>query len=136
MIHNLAIPSVLQKAKQAYTAWIGIAEQIPRIHRYGLRNKVECYFLEFLESVFVAIFSPLTEKTHFIGTATKKLSSVKFFLQLCWENKLIPNNKYARLAEQLDELGRILGGWKKGVEKKTPTHMDERKPQVSGRKTR
>ncbi len=50
-----------------------------------------------------------------------KLDGVKFFLQLAWENKCVPNEKYMALSAQLDEIGKMLGGWKKGLEKKTPT---------------
>jgi len=49
-----------------------------------------------------------------------KLDSLKFFLQLAWENKCLANNKYTELSEQLNEIGRMLGGWKKGLEIKTP----------------
>ena len=56
--------------------------------------------------------------------AISKLDGVKFFLQIAWENKCIPNDKYSLLSEKLDEIGRMLGGWKKGLEKtqekKTP----------------
>ncbi len=30
------------------------------------------------------------------------------------------NDKYATLSEQLDEIGKMFGGWRKGLEKKTP----------------
>jgi len=127
---------VLQKAKLAYTLWLVVAEQIPRIHRYGLRSRVEFYFLELLESIFTALFLPPIEKIPYIERAMKKLNGVKFFLQLCWENKLVPNSQYIQLTEQLNEIGRMLGGWKIGIEKKTLARTCERKPQVSGRKTR
>jgi hypothetical protein len=46
---------------------------------------------------------------------------VKFFLQLAWENKCIQNEKYLALSEQLEEVGRMIGGWKKGIEAKIKT---------------
>ena len=54
-----------------------------------------------------------------------KLDGIKFFLQVAWENKYIANEKYFALSENLNEIGRMLGGWKKGIEnkeKKTPPH--------------
>ena len=41
-------------------------------------------------------------------------------MQLAWENKLIPTDKYAEISKQLEEIGRQLGGWKKGLQTKTP----------------
>ena len=39
-------------------------------------------------------------------------------MQLAWENKLIKTEKYAGLSSELEEVGRMLGGWKKGLEQK------------------
>lgn len=49
-----------------------------------------------------------------------KLDIVKFFTQLAWESKIIPTNKYSDLISKLGEIGRQLGGWKKGLQAKTP----------------
>lgn len=56
--------------------------------------------------------------------AISKLDGVKFFLQIAWENKCLKDDRYLNLSEKLEEIGKMLGGWKKGVEekqkKKTP----------------
>lgn len=127
---------MLQKAKVAYAFWLAAAEHVPRVHRYGIRSKVEFYFLELLELIFTALYLPVVEKSSSIEAAIYKLNNIKFFLQLCWENKLVSNGHYLHLTENLDELGRILGGWRNGIKKKTLAVSDERKPRVSGRMTR
>ena len=40
------------------------------------------------------------------------------FIQLAWEGKLIPTEKYSVLLADLGEIGRQLGGWKKGLQEK------------------
>jgi hypothetical protein len=45
---------------------------------------------------------------------------LKFFAQVAWESKLIPDDKYLDLSKRLGEIGRMLGGWKKGLQSKTP----------------
>ncbi|NCA94382.1 MAG: four helix bundle protein [Sphingobacteriia bacterium] len=56
-----------------------------------------------------------------LGKILTRLDILKFFSQLAWENKLIPNDKYIELSERLLEIGRMLGGWRKGLlEKKLP----------------
>ena len=47
-----------------------------------------------------------------------RLDILKFFLQTAWENKLIHSEKYIDLSKKLEEIGRMLGGWKKGLQKK------------------
>jgi hypothetical protein len=114
-------PSVLQKAKVAYSFWFALVDNIPKSHRYTLGGKVEHYFLEFLECIFTALYLPVEQKGKRLEVATSKLDGIKFFAQICWENKCIPDKKYTELSGLLDELGKMIGGWKKGLEKKTPT---------------
>jgi len=90
------------------------------VRRYSLGGKIEHYFLELLESIFTALYLPPAQKIDRLVIAIAKLDGVKFFLQLAWENKCVPQDKYIELSERLNEVGRMLGGWKKGLEKKTP----------------
>ncbi|MES2930469.1 MAG: four helix bundle protein [Patescibacteria group bacterium] len=112
--------SVLIKAKKAYTLWFTITADIPKTYRYTLGGKVEGYFLELLENIFVSLYLSPEQKAPRLTIAISKLDGVKFFLQIAWENKCVSNQKYADLSTSLDEIGRMLGGWKKGLEKKTP----------------
>jgi hypothetical protein len=115
-----AAPSALLKTKTAYSFWFKIYSDFPKAHRYTLGGKIEDYFLGLLENIFISIYLPSETKIPRLIIAISKLDGVKFFLQIAWENKCIPNEKYLTLSEKLDEIGRMLGGWKKGLEKKTP----------------
>ena len=110
---------MLQKAKSAYTLWLAIAGNIPKTHRYTLGGKIDSQFLDLLEAIFIALYLPIAKKVDHIDAAIVKLDGVKFFTQVCWENKYIPHKQYGDLFIQLSELGKILGGWKKGLENKT-----------------
>lgn len=112
--------SVLLKAKGAYSTWFLLYNDFPKNRRYVLGSKIEHYFLEFLESIFTSLYLPPQQKIVRLTIAIATLDSIKFFLQIAWEYKCIPNEKYIILSEQLNEIGRMLGGWKKGLEKKTP----------------
>ena len=37
-----------------------------------------------------------------------------------WEHKILPLKIYSNLVNSLDEIGRMLGGWKKSLQEKTP----------------
>lgn len=113
-------PVVLAKAKVAYAAWFKILIGFPKVYRYNLGGKIENYFLALLENIFISVYLSGERKSAQLSIAILKLDSLKFFLQLAWENKCVPNNQYSILSEQLDEIGRMLGGWKKGLENKTP----------------
>ena len=98
----------------------------PKVYRYTLGEKIENYFLSLLENIFISIYLPPEQKILKLTTAISKLDGVKFFLQIAWENKCVPTEKYLTLSTQLDEVGRMLGGWKKGLENKTPPNERRR----------
>lgn len=113
-------PVVLVKAKEAYTIWFKILADFPKTYRYNLGGKIENSFLSVLENTFITVYLSGEEKRAQLCLVIAELDSLKFFLQLAWENKCLANNKYSDLSEKLNEIGRMLGGWKKGLEIKTP----------------
>jgi hypothetical protein len=92
----------------------------PKTERYGLGKKIDELFLWILELSFTASYLPPDQKIILLGKTISRLDILKFFLQLAWENKLIPNEKYITLSQKLEEIGRMLGGWKRGLLNKTP----------------
>jgi len=120
MANILRPPVVLSKAKDAYSLWFQALADFPKIYRYNLGGKIESSFLSLLENAFAAAYLSGEKKSAQLSLAILKLDNLKFFLQLAWENKCLASEKYLILSESLDEVGRMLGGCKKGLEIKTP----------------
>lgn len=114
------IPIVVIKEKEAYQFWLPIHRDFPKVERMGIGNKIEKAFLELLELTFTSAYLQPEQKIVVLARAISKLDMLKFFVQLAWEIKLIPNEKFAELIKRLEEIGRMLGGWKKGLQTKTP----------------
>ncbi len=93
----------------------------PRVERFGIGQKIENVFLDVLDLSFSCVYLPPEPKILLLGKVISKLDTLKFFTQLAWESKLIPSEKYIRLSEKLEEVGKMLGGWRKGL--KTPTRL-------------
>jgi len=110
----------LVKGKQAYTLWLAAFNDFPKVHRATFGKKIDGYFLQLLEAMFIAAYLPADRKVVGLGTAIAKADAVRFLLQLAWENKCVSSERYANLSELLDEVGRMLGGWRNGLQKKTP----------------
>ncbi|MBI4812003.1 four helix bundle protein [Candidatus Falkowbacteria bacterium] len=112
---------MLAKAKEAYRTWHKNLYDFNRIDRNTVGAKIDGAFLSLLEYVFKACFAgDRFEKLSFVSQAIGKSDLVKFLLQLCWEQKIINHSKYGALTLLLDETGRMLGGWKRSLEEKTP----------------
>jgi len=91
----------------------------PRTERFGLGNKIDAALLDVLELTFSCIYLPPNQKVPILERAVAKLDKAKFFAQIAWENKLIITKEYSTLLEQLEEIGRQMGGWRKGLLTKT-----------------
>ena len=121
------IPQVILKEKEVYQLWLLLHRNFPRTERFGIGQKIEQNFLDILELSFASSYLPPNQKVILLSKNISRLDILKFFLQLAWESKLIPTDKYADISEKLNEIGRMLGGWKKGIENKlqnkTPTNI-------------
>ncbi len=103
--------SIVEHLIRAYKLWHEFLPHIPKDARYTLGNKIDALLVEIIESAFVASYLPRDQKSPSVQKAATKLDLAKFFLQIAWEIKAIDNKKYALISEQLNEVGRMLGGW-------------------------
>jgi len=76
--------------------------------------------LHILEFSFTAAYLPSEQKIIMLGKIISRLDILKFFAQIAWENKLVPDDKYITFSQKLNEIGRMLGGWRKGLQSNTP----------------
>ena len=113
------LPTVITKQKEAYQYWLILHRDFPKTERFNLGQKISVLFINILEMTFTASYFPPDQKIIELEKIISRLDILKFFIQLAWENKLIPNKKFIELSEKLEEIGRQLGGWKKGLNKKT-----------------
>lgn len=112
--------SVLVRLKTAYQSWQNIVPHIPKIHRYTFGGKIDSLFLDTLELLFRAQYAKPETKIQYLIAIIGKADLLKFFLQIGWENRLLDERKYIDLSQELQEVGRMLGGWRKGLEAKLP----------------
>lgn len=91
-----------------------------RDERFGLGARIDTLLLDILETLRKASFVDTANKSALLGTAIGIADSLRFYLQIAWENKLIANRQYEELASGVEEIGRMTGGWRKGVLSKTP----------------
>jgi len=97
---------------------------MPRIARYTTGTRIENHFLDLLELIYKAYYASLENKSEKIIEAINKNDIIKYLLQIAYENKFIKEKEYLELSEKLQEVGKILGGWKNSIEAK----LEKQKP--------
>ena len=90
-------------------------KKISKPERFGIGEKIDDLFLETLELTYKGRYASLSNKIPFLEQAILKIDRIKFFSEILWENKLMTTKQYVEFLEKLEEIGRELGGWKKGI---------------------
>jgi len=103
---------------------MNIVPHIPKGGRHTIGARIENKFLDLLELSYLAYYTEREKKAEKILQCILILDTLKFFIQVTWEGKLISNKQYEDVAVKLEEIGKMLGGWKKSLgnpEKKNRT---------------
>ena len=116
------VPQVIVRTKQSYALWHNHLVNLKRIDQQTLGVKLDKIFTSLLELIFRACFAyDKFEKLHLVSEAIGTNDLLKFFLQIAWEHKMLSHKQYSEIILNIDEIGRMLGGWKKNIQDKTST---------------
>ena len=87
----------------------------PKANRFTLGSKIDDVFLHAIEYCFLASYSAVGEKLALLDRCIASVDLLKLMIQLAWDIKALDTKKYAHLAGELGEIGRVPGGWRKQV---------------------
>lgn len=93
---------------------------MPKKSKYTLGDKIDGRFIQVLELLYIASYQGAQEKLPTLQKALSGVDTLKFLLQIAWEIHVFDSKKYAVISEGLQEVGRQVGGWRKGLQTKTP----------------
>ncbi len=105
--------------------WQGFLTHFPKANRFTLGSKIDDVFLAAIEYCFLASYSTSVEKIVLVDRAISRVDLIKLLLQLAWEIKALDTKKYTHISEMLNEIGKMLGGWKRQLVNKTPGNKSQ-----------
>ena len=112
-----AIPVVVGKAYDFVLWLLPKVETFPRSHRFTIGERLSAQGLDVLVILTEAAYS--SAKDELLTHANRKVNSTRLLLRLAKDLKLLSLDAYAFAAERLDEIGRMVGGWRKAAAKRT-----------------
>ena len=74
--------------------------------------------MEIIEALATASFLQRNEKLPYVRLAIRKVDALKIFLLILWETKSLDSKKYTALSLKIEEIGRMVGGWRGQLQKK------------------
>jgi len=101
-----------------------IAPHMPKGARYTIGSRIENIFLDLLENSYLAYFTEKSKKPEKISRCILLLDTLKFLVSVAFEGKLISGKQCEEVAILLNEVGKMLGGWKKSLDNPEKKNRD------------
>jgi hypothetical protein len=133
MLHapsSLKLSGIAVKLLNVYKVWHTVTPHIPKMLRYSLGVRIDSLFAEIVELTASAQFSPEKERGAIIGKAIAKNDLLKFMLYALFELNGIEEAHFIRLAPEIEEVGKMLYGWKRRAEKESGSANGVRSPKI------
>ena len=108
--------SILEKGYDLLKFYLPLIEKFPRHQRYLIGDRVQVLAMDVLGLLSEAYYLPASEKKGRLIQVNIKLEMLRYLNRLCFESGYYTSLKYKEVAEKLLELGRMNGGWLKGLQ--------------------
>jgi len=89
--------------------------EISKSEENTLRKSSEITVLEILELIVIATRQGREEKRQTLKQALRKLDTLKVFIDMAGQLKLINEKNQGQIKESVDSVGKMLGGWMKAL---------------------
>jgi hypothetical protein len=113
-MNDLDIP-IFKKSYDLYKDFYNLRLSVPKQDRYTLWQKCESLLIEVLEGILFASQQSKAEKLPTLEKTSVKLNFLRVCIRLMKDVKAIDAKKYIIIEANLDEIGRMLGGWIKST---------------------
>lgn len=108
-------PPIAVAVYKAYMAWSPLVCDFPKAYRYSLGQTIDKNILALLELIFEANSLPRPLREAPLLKANAKCELLKMLNRMCFELKLTESTQYFQMTADLQEIGRMLGGWVKYI---------------------
>ena len=100
------------EAMYRFLLWlIPALDKFPRSQRFLLGDRIESAALDVLDRLIEATYT--RERARLLAQANLGLERLRFLVRLAADLRHLDRERYEFAARALDEIGRLVGGWKK-----------------------
>ncbi len=114
-MNDFDIP-LFQKTYNAYREFYECLKNFPKGDRYAIGQRTEQVFLALLSDIIRASKAPRLQKGVAVGNAQISVGILRVCIRLSKDVRALNLKQYISLEEKVDEIGRMLGGWKRSLE--------------------
>ena len=104
---------VIDRMYELVKWFLGRLAKFPRSHRYGLGQRIEAHLYGIFEELIRAKYAAGPKKTRGLEVANRDLEVLRLLTRLAHELKLLPHKSHEYAIREMNEIGRMVGGWLK-----------------------
>jgi len=109
-MNDFDIP-IFKKAYELYKLFHEYRKVVPKQDRFTIFERGEHLILDVIEAILQASSESKSSKIPTLDRCSLKLNMLRVFVRLMKDVKAIDSKKYVVLESNIDEIGRMLGGW-------------------------
>ncbi len=91
---------------------IPLTLKFPKSQRFLLAERLSKMALDFYDLILDAVMEPEYQDER-LDKADKLLTKIRLYIRLSYDLKCIGQRQFEHAARLVDELGRLIGGWKR-----------------------
>lgn len=111
---------VVEKMYQFLTWLIPTVEKFPRSQKFTLGDRIQTAALDVLDGLIEASYR--RDRQQVLTQTNLRIEKLRFLFRLALDLRCIDMRRYEHAARNLDEIGRMVGGWiKANHAEKTPS---------------
>ncbi len=88
-------------------------EKFPRSVRFTIATRVSNYALDIVEGIIETIYCK--DKIRKLDKLNLDIEKLRILFRICYKRKYISNKQYMFISGELNEAGKMIGGWKKSL---------------------
>lgn len=106
---------IFKKAYTLYRDFYSIRKTVSKQDRYTIYLRTENAMIGVIEGILLAGQQSKLQKLPTLENVSISLNLLRILIRLMKDVKAIDIQKYTKLEEDIDEIGRMLGGWIKST---------------------
>jgi four helix bundle protein len=100
------------EAAYRFILWlVPTVEKFPRSQKFLLGDRIQGAALDVLERLIEATYTK--ERARLLASANLGIEKLRFLFRLATDLRYLDQRRYEHAARSLDEIGRLIGGWRK-----------------------
>ena len=109
--HARRMGPALERMYQFQLWLVPTVEKFPRSQTFLLGDRIQTTALDVLEGLVEATYT--RERTHLLDRVNLGIEKLRFLFRLAMDLRHLDMRRYEHSARSLDEIGRLVGGWRK-----------------------